>query len=525
MARDLSQEPLFPTDDIQGDILVGLIKKTEHLLFFRIDDAGAFITFLKTLEITSMQDCLDLQGLLASRKAAGFDRLIPAPGLNVAFTAGGMAKLGVPGVTAPTADEDFQVFKDGMATRTAVLADPPAAEWTILKDGAHLHGVFILTGSTAAEVTNLISSRLAPFTGNGWSLLHEEVGTVRPDPTNGHEHFGFADGVSQPGVRGTVPPGEPLTPTTSAEENQGAPGQDLLWPGEFLFGYAGQDKTAPTFPVKGPVVEPPIPFMANGAYLVFRRLAQLVPEFNAAVKAAAATTAGSPNPTSADLLGAQMVGRWKSGAPVILAPTADDPSFAEDEPLTNDFEFGGDRSGLVCPWAAHVRKAYPRDDVRHNLTPTPDQVLAAEAFTQAHRMLRRGIAFGPELTEHEAKTGKSASQHRRGLLFKCYVTSVKDQFEFVQQSWVDADDFSQVGAGLDPIIGQGLQPKPWLGAAPVSGDAADKPSFSFSDFVLMQGGAYFFAPSISAIQGLAPPASVPTTTARTVRGGSARIPA
>lgn len=500
MARDLSQEPLFPTHEIQGDILVGLIKKTEHLLFFRIDDVRLFKTFLKTLQITSMQECLDVQRLIASRKAAGFDRLIPAPGLNLALTAGGMAKLDVPGFAGAAVDP---AFKAGMALRGPTLADPPAAKWSILKDNTHLHGVFVLTGSTTAEITNLISSRLAPVHGNGWSVLHEEVGVVRPDPTNGHEHFGFADGVSQPGVRGTVAPGEPLIPTTSTDENQGAPGQDLLWPGQFLFGYAGQDETAPAFTVKGPVKEPPIPFMANGAYLVFRRLAQLVPEFNAAVKAAATTTAGSANPTSPDLLGAQMVGRWKSGAPIILAPTADDPDFAEDQPRTNDFEFGGDRTGLVCPWAAHVRKAYPRDDVRHDPTASDEGVIArAEAFTQARRMLRRGIAFGPELTEHEAKTGTSAGQHRRGLLFKCYVTSITVQFEFVQQSWVDAGDFSQEGAGLDPIIGQGPQPKPWLGAAPVSKREADKPSFSFADFVQMQGGEYFFAPSIPAIRSL-----------------------
>lgn len=62
--------------------------------------------------------------------------------------------------------------------------------------------------------------------------------------------------------------------------------------------------------------------------------------------------------------GAQMVGRWKSGAALLNAPTADDPEFAEGTPLVNGFEFGDDREGLVCPWAAHVRKVYPRDDVR-----------------------------------------------------------------------------------------------------------------------------------------------------------------
>jgi hypothetical protein len=34
MARDLNAEPLFPTEDIQADILVGLLKQHEHLMFF-----------------------------------------------------------------------------------------------------------------------------------------------------------------------------------------------------------------------------------------------------------------------------------------------------------------------------------------------------------------------------------------------------------------------------------------------------------------------------------------------------------
>lgn len=117
-------------------------------------------------------------------------------------------------------------------------------------------------------------------------------------------------------------------------------------------------------------------------------------------------------------------------------------------------------------------------------------------------MLRRGIAFGPELTEHEAKTGTSSPKHERGLLFKCYVTSLVDQFEFVQSQWANAADFSQPGAGLDPIIGQGGTSRPFLGAVPFSGDATKKPSFSFKTFVEMQGGEYFFAPSITAIRTL-----------------------
>ena len=501
MARDLSQEPLFDVNDIQGDILVGLIKKVERLLFFEITDAENFRLFLKDLQITSMSECLMQAEIIAAGKQAHNDELIPTPGLNVAFTAAGLRKLGATDPDTPT----DPLFEAGMAASQTNLSDPPSRRWSILRPSNHLHGVFIVTGSTLAEVADTISLRLAPVGTNGWIIRHEELGKVRPSPVGGHEHFGFADGVSQPGVRGQIAPGVALTPNLGTDEDQGMPGQDLLWPGEFVFGLPGQDGDADDFTVEGPIVEPPIPFMNNGAFLVFRRLAQKVPEFHQAVKAAAATTGGSTDEASADLLGAQLVGRWKSGAPIINAPLADDLSMAEGSGVENDFEFGGDRTGLVCPWAAHIRKAYPRDDVRGNTNPNEanGEVDKAEAGTQTHRMLRRGIAFGPELTEGEALSGRSDRLYERGLLFKCYVTSLEDQFEFVQRAWINNPDFVQPGSGIDALVGHlddGAQP--FLGAAPRSMDAARKPQLSFDRFIEMQGGAYFFAPSISAMQNL-----------------------
>lgn len=65
----------------------------------------------------------------------------------------------------------------------------------------------------------------------------------------------------------------------------------------------------------------------DGSFLVFRKLKQLVPEFNKFLtdnhlqNAAGTLTVQQ----GADLLGARMVGRWKSGAPIDLSPTADDP--------------------------------------------------------------------------------------------------------------------------------------------------------------------------------------------------------
>ena len=492
-------EPALHVSEIQGDILAGLIKKNERLVFFTITEAEAFRDFLRDLEITTTSEVLAQKDLIAARKATGIVTLVPTPGLNVAFTYSGLHALGlVP--DEPPADGELERLAAGMAGSRDTLADPAADDWDVLGPGQRPDGVFVVTGSSEAEIANTIALRLAPAGQHGYAVIHQEVGQVRPDPVNGHEHFGYADGVSQPGVRGEVAAGRPLTPRTSPEPNQGEPGQDLLWPGEFVFGYSGQDPDASSFDVEGPESVPPLEFMRDGAYMVFRRLRQLVPEFDLAVKAQAKASGTTTEPLSPDLLGAQLIGRWKSGAPLVKAPIADDPKLAEGTPLVNDFEFRDDREGVLCPWAAHVRKTYPRDDVRGVTAPDDAAVDRAEAFTQTHRMMRRGIAFGPELTEDEAMDGVSDLAQQRGLLFKCYVTSLADQFEFVQAAWVNNEDFVQPGGGVDAIIGQPNTASPFLGAAPHGLSTTDKPSFHFRRFVHMQGGEYFFAPSISAIR-------------------------
>src|SRR5207248_2480680 len=61
------------------------------------------------------------------------------------------------------------------------------------------------------------------------------------------------------------------------------------------------------------------------------------------------------------LLGAKMVGRWQSGAPLALAPDRDDPELGGDDSRSNAFLYGHDRRGLKCPAGAHARRANPRD--------------------------------------------------------------------------------------------------------------------------------------------------------------------
>jgi deferrochelatase/peroxidase EfeB len=67
-----------------------------------------------------------------------------------------------------------------------------------------------------------------------------------------------------------------------------------------------------------------------------------------------------------DLLGAKLVGRYRSGAPLVGADdAAEDPGTMKSDVLqkdeVNDFGYAPDPHGTQVPSAAHIRKSYPRD--------------------------------------------------------------------------------------------------------------------------------------------------------------------
>jgi Dyp-type peroxidase family len=268
------------------------------------------------------------------------------------------------------------------------------------------------------------------------------------------------------------------------------PGQDLLWPGEFVLGYPTQDPDDPRKP--GPIASLPAPWMRNGSYMAFRRLKQYVPEFHRFVKEGAARFG-----ISADLLASRMVGRWRSGAPMVLAPRDDNTALGNDWRRNNDFTYAADPLQHACPYAAHIRKVNPRDEFPEG-----------KAESLRHRILRRGISFGPEVTPGESKT-----IHDRGLLFVCYQASIERQFEYIQAKFANDPAFvgrkrrygsgEPVAPGYDPIIGQA----PGNGVRFMDEPAPNYPSGNRrsslempEQFVKLTAAGYFFMPSLSALR-------------------------
>jgi deferrochelatase/peroxidase EfeB len=71
---------------------------------------------------------------------------------------------------------------------------------------------------------------------------------------------------------------------------------------------------------------------------------------------------GTADRAEEELLAAKMVGRWPSGAPLVLAPEQDDPELGDDPTRSNDFMYEKDDAwGLKCPLGAHARRMSPRD--------------------------------------------------------------------------------------------------------------------------------------------------------------------
>jgi Dyp-type peroxidase family len=487
-------DPILHLNDIQGDVLEGLQKNSENFIFFKIADVAAFKLAMKTHVIpliTTAAVVHQREFINEQRKKLHQPILERWLGLNVSFTKDGMTEL--LGTSRPqlivqkngNSDNHFELGADDPAVISG-LNDPPKTSWLPQFISDRIDGVFLLTGPDH-DFVDRHSQLLLGHLGNSIVVVYSEIANVRPDSEKGHEHFGFLDGVSQPGVRGLTRRRNP-----TIKPDQGLPGQDLLWPGEFVFGYPGQSPTDDTAQGNPPTL--PVSWSANSSFMVFRRLEQKVPEFNTFVAAQATTLGMTP-----ELLASRMVGRWRSGAPMELAPLQDNPVLGNDNLENNDFQFGGDPFQRLCPYAAHIRKAYPRDDF-----PGGD-----EAPVQIHRIIRAGITFGPEVAKNENTTTTS-----RGLMFVCYQTSITDQFEFIQSQWVNNPGFifgksrpaggegGPVSPGFDTIIGQAAGGGPRDMDEPVpnypTGDTRSALHVP-AQFVVLTAAAYFYVPSMTAL--------------------------
>ena len=229
----------------------------------------------------------------------------------------------------------------------------------------------------------------------------------------GRTSFGFKDGIGQPAVEGSGIPGS-------------NPKERPIKAGEFILGYPDETGSVPPMPT-------PEVLGRNGTYVVFRKLHTRVAAYRQYLRAKAASREEEA------LLGAKMVGRWQSGAPLALAPDQDDPELGADPKRNNDFGYGDDLRGFKCPAGAHARRANPRDALDDE----------GSVDVRLHRMIRRGTSYGPMLPDGVLEDDGVD----RGIIFVFAGAHLKRQFEFVKTQWLNDGIFIGAPTEKDPLVG------------------------------------------------------------------------
>ncbi|MNJ46852.1 Dyp-type peroxidase family protein [compost metagenome] len=393
---------------------------------------------------------------------------------------------------------------DAASLGDVIGANAKPADWTFNIQDSDRVDVLIIAGHNTRLLLEQSAKKWLAKLLPAFTLVITEYGRRR---LGDKEFFGFHDGVSQPAVRGITPDGDYLSRRVIAEDDPRStyfakPGQMLVWPGSFLFGYPGQSSSVTQ---AGATVQPPMPWMRNGSYLVFRRLLQDVVAFRNAVDGMEQHLKQQGEEVPSGWVAARLMGRWPDGTPLTASPTGEDTKISENPNRINNFRFfaslsptpladsgeppqmlpevPADPLGLACPRASHVRQVNPRDGISE----------IGQEHHPRKLMLRRGIAFGPEVDDTPGAD--------RGLLFLSYQTSIVEQFKFVQVNWANATQ-RPTGDGRDPIIGQdGTRETKRSIQIFASSGRQFRCSFS-GRWVIATGGEYFFTPSISGLKHL-----------------------
>lgn len=530
------EEPSLDGAEIQGNVLPGFMKPTMQLCAMTIDDvtrakqwlgetAGMVTPLAGTLETRAKVRALRSYRPFEKGTLGAIPEEVDDVWVSVSFSRSGLTKL----LKGGRYEGDVERLEDpgfsaGLAARSSLLGDPTdsgaegnPANWIVGKPDEELDVLFCVGADDAAKGRRTMEDLRGTPEASGMTCSYEQEGGKLDEI--GSEQFGFQDGISQPGVRGTVD-GQFLTPRTIAASANpeswlyGLPGQLLTWPGDYVFGYpaSGPDPRLP-----GPVaaVSPEAPtWTRNGSYLAFRRFRQDVAGFwaFAAEQVAALKQSSGFAGWDAERLAAHVVGRWKSGAPLIRSPGSDDSGLGTNRMANNDFGFAapsvrlpradggetppfplaqGDPIGATCPLGAHIRKVNSR---------TAGNDMGGRKASFQRRILRRSLPWGPKL--ENPLDPDPGDNGQRGLLFLSYQASIARQFEFLCASWMGSPTNPRSPSGFDMLVGQNGEPRQnrERKAMLFGKDFAIGEILAKEGFVIPTGGGYLFTPSISALR-------------------------
>jgi len=435
---------MLELDDIQHILLTRTPAMTGRYEFLSFDDPAGGRAWLTEL-MDRVQSAADVRATMDSSERW----------ITLAFTWNGLKALGVPEESLASFPQEF---REGMAARADILGDAGANHpdnWVGGLAGDDLHAIAILFARNDAEHRRCVGEhdKLVARCPGVRTVSFLDLNATPPF-NYAHDHFGYRDRLSQPVMEGS---GEDPTP------GSGAP----LQPGEFILGYP--DEAGPSVNLPQPEV-----LSRNGSYMAYRRLQEHVGVFRDYLREHADT------PDGQELLAAKIMGRWRSGAPLVLSPKHDDPELGADPMRNNDFNYREmDPHGYAVPLGSHARRLNPRDTA---------------ANMNRRRMLRRGATYGPALPQDAPDDGAD-----RGIAAFIICASLVRQFEFAQNVWINDRNFHELGNERDPICGNQdgtLEYK--IPSRPIRKVLKGLPAFT-----TLTGGAYFFLPGLTALRYLA----------------------
>lgn len=517
-AAEAVEEPILAADEIQGNILPGFGTLSMGLLGLRITrdadseaHARRWLRELAPLVTTLAQMHQQREVRRAVAKATRVRPAAPNVFLNVALSPSALPPLGLV-LPASSAVASFLKGMNGHDLQDEKDLHGVPVGWVMGATPETTPDIFLILGCDDAAALDHALNTLAAHTGagTGLSVIYRDTGHRLPDD---REHFGFRDGLSQPGVRGRLSehPEDFLTrrllsPTDPLASRFSRPGEPLIWPGQFLFGYPVHlDDDSP-----GAEARPPVEWMRNGSILVFRRLQQDVAAFrNFAQSQAQPLGQQLGKPVTAEDVQAWIVGRWPDGQPLSRFPAAPVPGApVPDHMELNHFDYGfdtpdvatlegrvisgvvNDDAGLRCPHFAHIRKVNLRDK------------LTDQGPSHRFRILRRGIPYGSPWQPGETEAPD------RGLLFLSYQKDI-EAFLTLSTNWMNSPNAPE-GHGHDLLLGQSQNGRAAVLFRPACPAAQIQASLA-QRWIRATGGGFFFSPSVSVLKRLNARVSLLTT--------------
>lgn len=374
--------------------------------------------------------------------------------VTVAFTWNGLRALGLREASLATFPEEFQ---QGLAARAVVLGTTGAnhpIHWVGGLSSPALHAIVVLFARDVTERERCKREHRRYLSQVGGVEVLSALDLEAIHAREPREHFGYRDRLSHPVIEGT---GEEPPP------GAGPP----IKAGEFFLGYEDESGSQPAMPQ-------PHSLSRNGSYLAYLRMEEHVAAFRDFLRQHGETI------EQQELLAAKLMGRWRSGAPLVLAPHKDDAALGADLQRTDNFDYETmDPYGYSCPVGSHIRRMNPRDTVEN---------------IRAHKMIRRGGTYGPPLPEGAPDDGVE-----RGIAAFIGCASLVRQFEFAMNVWVNDPEFKHLGNERDPFVGtQDGTFDMTIPKRPIRKKIKGLPAFT-----TIRGGAYFFLPGIRGLQFLA----------------------